>query len=80
MDYLGQWASKLQGFHYIIEHLPGKDNLCTEMLSTWIPNPSKAGSMALWVPLHLYLKRISPGLELLKYRYVKNSPLPVPGR
>jgi hypothetical protein len=33
VDKLCRWASKLQEFRYIIEHLPGEDNLCADMLS-----------------------------------------------
>jgi hypothetical protein len=63
VDKLCRWASKLQGFRYIIEHLSGEDNLWADKLSRWIPNPS-------------ILEGIPPGLPFWKYSYVKNSPLP----
>ena len=47
MDKVCRGASKLQELSYIIEHLPGEDNLWADMLSIWMPNPSKARTMAL---------------------------------
>ena len=57
VDKLCRWASKLQGFRYIIEHLPGEENLWADMPSRWIPNPSKARTLPLRAPIAPLLER-----------------------
>jgi hypothetical protein len=57
VDKLCRWASKLQGFRYIIEHPPGEANLWAHVLSRWVPNPSKARTMALRPPIAPLLER-----------------------
>jgi len=47
VEKLCRWASKFQGFRYIIKHLPGDDNLWADMLCRWIPKPFKARTVAL---------------------------------
>ncbi|GMF21819.1 unnamed protein product [Phytophthora fragariaefolia] len=33
-----RWAMKLMNYHYVIEHVPGPDNLWADMISRWVGN------------------------------------------
>ena len=76
MDKLCRWASKLQGFGYIIEHLPGEDNLWAEMLSRWIPKPSKASIMALRAPIGPLLEKDFSWTSILEIQQCQEQSSP----
>ena len=43
IEKLERWAMRLQAFHYVIEHIPGEDNVWADLLSRWGSTPSGRG-------------------------------------
>ena len=76
VDKLCQWASKIQGCSYIIESLPGEDNLWADMLSRWITNPSKARTTALRPPTAPLMERAFSWRSILEIQVCREQPPP----
>jgi hypothetical protein len=66
-----------KGFRCTIELLPGKDNLSEDTLSRWIPNASKARTMAFRAPIAPLLERGFSWPSILEMQLCQEQSSPV---
>ena len=63
MNKMMRWATKLSALNYVIEHIPGDENVWADMLSRW-GNHQSTGIQAIRVKMgSLVLAPVSPSLN-----------------